>query len=248
MLFWTFKKMLHEKRMTGLLALVFVGLSLGFVVHRSPTFAGGMIGHLVGIAGASIMSLTLIYPFRKRMQKKRGKNNPLNRHMYYGLIGPCLVVIHAAHKFSNLIGVITFLSMFLIVFSGIVGKFLFRRVSRTLKQQQKAASLLRAQFERQKKNAELLEACLIKPENEPAQDNESPEYEQIKWERDRQCEELLEVVHSLAETEYLVKAFSGTKKLFSRWLRVHYMLALLLFCMVIVHILTTFYYGLRWLR
>jgi hypothetical protein len=240
--------MLDERKITGLLAVLFVALSLGFVVHRNPTFAGGVVGHLVGIAGAAIMCLTLIYPFRKRVQKKRGKNNPLNRHIYYGLIGPCLVVVHAAHKSSNLIGVITFLSMFVIVFSGIVGRFLFRMVSRTLRQRQNDLALLEAQFEARKKDAELLRACVIKPATERVEEDESIGDEPIGWEGNRKCEELLDVVHSLAETEYIVKAFSGTKKLFSAWLRVHYMLALLLFSMMTVHILTTFYYGLRWLR
>jgi hypothetical protein len=240
--------MLDEKKITGLLAVLFVTLSLGFVVYRNPTFAGGVVGHLVGIAGAAVMSLTLIYPFRKRVQKKRGKKNPLNRHIYYGLIGPCLVVVHAAHKFSNLIGVITFLSMFLIVFSGIVGRFLFGRVSRTLRQRQNDLSLLKSQFEAKKKDAELLQACVIKPATETVEDDESVEDGEMAWEGNKECEELLDVVHSLAETEYVVKAFTGTKKLFSKWLRVHYMLALLLFSMLIVHVLTTFYYGLRWLR
>lgn len=240
--------MFNEKRITPLLAVLFVVLSLGFVVYRSPTFAGGFVGHLIGITGAAIMSLTLIYPFRKRVQKKRGKRNPLNRHIYFGLIGPSLVVVHAAHKSSNVIGVITFLSMFLIVFSGIVGRFLFRRVSRTLKQQENGLSMLKAQFEMQRKDAELLQACLTNLETNTEQGHESFEDEQVAWERDRKCEELLDMVHSLAETEYVVKAFSGTKKVFSRWLRIHYMLALLLFSMMTVHILTTFYYGLRWLR
>ena len=239
--------MFNEKRITPLLAVLFVALSLGFALHRSPTFAGSFLGHLIGIAGALLMCCALVYPFRKRVQKKRGKENPLNRHIYYGLIGPSVVVIHAAHKSSNLIGVITFLSMFLIVFSGIVGRFLYSRVSRTLKQQENDLSLLKAQFEAHKKDTELYQARLRKPQIEGMEDDDSSEDEKVAWERDRKYEELLDLVHSLAETEYVVKAFSGTKKLFSRWLRIHYMLALLLFSMMIIHILTTFYYGLRWL-
>jgi hypothetical protein len=242
--------MLNEKRVTGVLAVFFVMLSLGFVVHRSPTFAGGFMGHLIGMAGALLMCLALLYPFRKRVLKKRGKSNPLNRHIYYGLIGPSLVVIHAAHKFSNLIGVITFLSMFLIVLSGIVGRFLFGRVNRTLKEQQHDLSLLKARFELEKENTKLLRACLIRAETEDGEGSglDAFEDEKAEWEMDAKCERLIGLAHSLAETEYVVKAFSGTKRLFSRWLRLHYMLALLLFSMMTVHVLTTLYYGLRWLR
>ena len=239
--------MLNEKRITALLAVFFTALSLGFVVHRSPTFAGGSVGHLIGIAGALIICLTLIYPFRKRVQKRRGKRNPLNSHIYYGLIGPSLVVIHSAHKFSSLIGVVSFLSIFLVVFSGIVGKFLFRRVNRSLNQQHKDLSLLRDRFEELRKEAKLLRASLRRPETKESKDGENFDDDQMEWEIDRKYGELLDLTHSLAETEYVVEAFSGTKRLFSGWLRVHHVLALLVFSMMIVHILASFYYGVRWL-
>jgi len=240
--------MLNEKRITGLLAVLFVALSLGFVVHRSPTFAGGFLGHLTGIAGALIMCLTLIYPFRKRVQKKRGKRNPLNSHIYYGLIGPSLLVIHSAHKFSNLIGVVVFLSMFTTVFSGIIGKFLFKRVNRTLKQQQTDLSLLTARFEELRRNTGRVRACLTETKTTNSGVENAAEDGQMESEREIECEELLDVAHSIAEGEYIVKAFAGTKRLFSGWTRIHYVLTVLLFSVMAVHILTTFYYGLRWLR
>jgi hypothetical protein len=239
--------MLNEKRITGLLALFFVALSLGFLVHRSPTFAGSFIGHIIGIAGALLMCCALIYPFRKRVQKKRGRQNPLNQHIYFGLIGPSLVVIHSAHKFSSLIGVVSFLSMFLMVFSGIVGKFLFGRVNRRLKQQQTDLSLLTDRFEALRKEAMVLQAGLDRTNTIQSKDEIAAGDEELEWERNRKTEELLDVTHSLAETEYVVKAFSGTKLLFKRWLRIHYILALLLFSMIMVHILAALYYGIRWL-
>jgi Ca2+/Na+ antiporter len=240
--------MLNERKITGFLAILFVALSLGFIVHRSPTFAGGFLGHLIGIIGALIMCLTLIYPFKKRVQKKRGKQNPLHSHIYFGLIGPCLVVIHAAHKFANLIGVVVFLSMFVVVFSGIVGKFLFRKVNRTLKQHQNDLSLLRARFEELRKDASLVHVCLRRPDASGAVIKDDDENEQTELELEGKCEELLDIAHAIAEAEYIEKAYSGAKRLFTRWIRIHYMLTVLLFSVMIVHILTTFYYGFRWLR
>lgn len=240
--------MLDEKKITGFLAVVFVTLSLAFVVHRSPTFAGGFLGHVMGIVGAFIMCLTLIYPFKKRIQKKRGKKNPINRHIYYGLIGPCLVVIHSAHKFANLIGVIAFLSMFLVVFSGIVGRFLYRKVNRTLKQHQSDLSLLRGRLEELRKDTRLVRTCVAATDSDDRDDQKLKEDEQMDLEQERKCDELLELARSIAEAEHVEKAFSGTKRLFSRWIRIHYLLTILLFSVMIVHILTTSYYGFRWLR
>ena len=237
-----------DRKITGFLAVLFVALNLAFIVYRSPTFAGGLLGHLIGILGAVIMCLTLIYPFKKRVQKKRGKQNPLNSHIYFGLIGPCLVVIHAAHKFTNLIGVVVFLSMFVVVFSGIIGKFLFKKVNRTLKQRRSDLSLLRERFEKLREDTALVQACLRTPASDTPQEKTIHKDEQAELELDRKCEELLDVAHSIAEAEYIEKAFSGTKRLFSRWIRIHYVLTVLLFSVMMVHVLTTFYYGFRWLR
>jgi hypothetical protein len=240
--------MLDDKKITGVLAVAFVTLSLAFVLHRNPTFAGGFVGHLMGIIGASIMCLTLIYPFKKRILKRRGKKNPIQRHIYYGLIGPCLVVIHSAHKFANLIGVIAFLSMFMVVFSGIVGRFLYRKVNLTLKQHQSDLSLLRGRLEELKKDTRLVRACVIAPSPNDENDRTSMEEEQMDLEEEKECDELWELARSIAEAEHIEKAFSGTKRLFSRWIRIHYLLTILLFSVMIVHILTTSYYGFRWLR
>ena len=240
--------MLNERKITGFLAVLFVVLNLGFIVYRSPTFAGGFIGHLIGIVGALIMCFTLIYPFKKRVQKKRGKQNPLNRHIYFGLIGPSLVVIHAAHKFTNLIGVVVFLSMVVVVFSGIVGRFLFIKVNRTLKQHRRDLSLLRERFEELRKNTSLVQVCLRRPDPDNPEEKPPEKDEEMELELERQCEDLLDIAHAITEAEYIEKAYSGARRLFSRWIRVHYLLTVLLLSVMIVHILTTFYYGFRWLR
>jgi hypothetical protein len=240
--------MLNEKNIAALLAILFVVLVAGFLVHQSPAFAGSLIGHLIGIAGILIMFMALIYPFRKRVLRKRGRQNPLNTHIHYGLIGPCLVVIHSAHKFGSMVGMLCFVSMLLVVLSGIVGKFLFRRVNRSLKQQKSDVALLRRVFEKRRKKIHVLDASLQTQNGNHAQGDEQQSIEEEKdLERQARHEELVNLAHSIAETEHIIKVFSGTSTLFSRWIRVHYLLTFFLFSMVLVHVLTTVYYGLRWL-
>jgi len=242
--------MLNEKTITILLSVFFVVLTLGFLFHQSPTFAGSFAGHTLGITGGVIMTLTLIYPFRKRVQKKRGKTNPINTHIYYGLIGPSLVVIHSAHKFSSTIGVLCFLSMLVVVVSGIVGKFLFRKVNRTLKQQKSDLEALKRLFAQRSEDAEKCKAYLdIRTEGlSGGQGPDIADDELEEAEGQQMCETLLGLAYSITELEHAVSIFSGTKTLFSRWIRVHYILTTFLFAMVIVHVLTTLYYGLRWLQ
>lgn len=239
--------MMREKNINGLLAVFFVVLAAGFVLHRSETFAGGLTGHLIGIVGAVMMFLTLVYPFKKRVLGRRGKQNPLSRHIFYGLMGPSLAVVHSAHKLDSLIGLLTFVAMLMVVLSGIIGRFLFRRVSRSLKDQQHELSMLKDVFQKRK---EEVAACDVYFELEPAAEkgnetdlnNESPEEEQ-----ERQCEQLFDLARSISELEYTTTFFESTKSLFSKWMKVHHLLTLFLFSFVIVHILTVLYYGLRWL-
>lgn len=237
--------MLNEKNITALLSIFFVIFVLGFLLHQSPTFAGSLFGHLIGIAGTVIMSMTLVYPFRKRIQKKKGKKNPINTHIYYGLIGPLLVVVHSAHKFSSIIGVLVFLSMFIVVGSGIVGKFLFRRTNRAVKQQKSDLETLKSLFALRRADATQCRSYLAIGKK-ALWDSDQVTGGVTDIEGQQRCEVLLHLANSITELEQSVRIFSHTKVLFSRWIRVHYLLTFFLFAMVIVHVLTTLYYGLRW--
>jgi len=61
------------------------------------------------------------------------------------------------------------------------------------------------------------------------------------------CGEWLDEVRTLAEIEYATRFFDRLKTVFSRWIRIHYAISGLLFALMIVHVMTTVYYGLRWL-
>jgi len=239
--------MMREKNINGLLAVFFVVLAAGFVVHRSETFAGSLPGHLIGVVGTVMMFLTLVYPFKKRVLGRRGRQNPLSRHIFYGLMGPSLAVVHSAHKLDSVIGLLTFGAMLLVVLSGITGRFLFRRVSRSLKDQQHELAMLKGEFQRRK---EEVAACDVYFEIEPAAEkgNETGmNNEFLEEEQERRCEQLFDLAQSISELEYTTTFFESTKSLFSKWMKVHHLLTLFLFSFVLVHILTVLYYGLRWL-
>ena len=232
--------MMTEKNINALLAVFFVVLTAGFLFHRSATFAGSLAGHLIGIAGTVMMFMTLVYPFKKRVLGRRGRKNPLGTHILYGLAGPSLVVIHSAHKLDSLIGLLTFLTMLVVVLSGIVGRYLFRSVNRTLKEQKKELETLRSSFQKRKEEVAACEAFFDpdRAEEETATiDNEQ---------RDR-CARLYELAQSISELEYATSLFDTTRSMFSKWMKVHHVLTLFLFSFVILHILTVLYYGLRWL-
>lgn len=240
--------MWNEKNINAFLAFFFGLLVIGFLFHQSRTFAGSAPGHALGIAGTILILMTLIYPFRKRILKKKGKQNPLNSHISYGLIGPSLVVVHSAHKFSSLVGILVFVSLVLVVFSGIVGRYLFKKVNRSLREQKRDHRLLQDRIESRKN--EMLAACMLSEEETHEQTDvpqQTPEHWEVRSDMTAACEQWLDEVRALAETEYSMQFFDRLNVLFSRWIRIHYWISGVLFALIGVHVITTLYYGLRWL-
>lgn len=240
--------MWQERNINAYLAVFFVILVMGFLVHQDPTFAGSALGHALGIIGGIFILMTLMYPFRKQVLKKKGKQNPLNSHIAYGLVGASLVVIHSGHKLESLIGILIFLSLVLVVLSGIVGRFLFKKVNRSLKEQKRDHKLLKERIERRKHD--LFAACRVDSSDEYAvKDMAGSEPSALSPAPDLidECSQWLDEIRSFAETEYNMKFFDRLKTLFTRWIWIHYIISALLFALLIVHVMTTLYYGLRWL-
>lgn len=239
--------MIDDKQLTAWLATIFVSLAAIFMLFPVPAFGGTGLGHLVGIIGSFLMLLTLIYPYRKRIQKKKGRKNPLNPHIYFGLVGPSLVIAHSGHKLASRIGVFVFTAMLLVVLSGIVGRFLFKKVNRSVKEHKKEIDTLQTLF-RQRKAAISREDIQRYLAGQPLYEENSEEAAEQKGEvAFRKCRELQEIAQSIADEEQEMKAFTQIKTLFTRWILVHIYLSVFLFGMLFVHILSTFYYGFGWL-
>ncbi len=239
--------MLNEKNINGLLAVFFILLVLGFLVHRNRIFPGTFIGHGLGVSGTICIFLALLYPFRKRVLGKRGKQNPLNRHITYGLTGSCLVVIHSAHKVSSLIGLFIFLTLILLVLSGIVGRFLRRKVGKNLKDQKKNLGLLKKRMKEKQNEIASCDFSFIRS-GTTAMEEGNPEEEISRSEMVRICRQWLDTFYAVADLEYSIKVFDRTQRLFSGWIRAHYGLTFLLLALLVVHVMTVFYYGIRWLE
>lgn len=94
----------------------------------------GSLGHLLGILGSIFMILLLLYSIRKRFrfaQKMGNLNTWLQVHIFLGITGPVLILFHTVFKFSGIVS-IAFWSMVLVVASGIIGKYIYELIPRSL--------------------------------------------------------------------------------------------------------------------
>jgi hypothetical protein len=95
--------------------------------------AGGTIGHKLGLVGSAMMVLMLLYSVRRRVGALR-RAGPLSRwldaHIFLGVIGPLLVVLHSTFKVRGLVA-LSFWSMIVVASSGVLGRYLYLQIPRT---------------------------------------------------------------------------------------------------------------------
>jgi hypothetical protein len=94
---------------------------------------GGSMGHTFGVAGASLMTVMLLYSVRKRVKVFRalGKlRDWLDFHIFCGVIGPLLVILHSSFKVQGLVA-LSFWSMIAVALSGVLGRYLYLQIPRT---------------------------------------------------------------------------------------------------------------------
>ncbi len=103
-------------------------------VHKTLK-PGGVLGHGYGIIGTLMMIVGVFgYMLRKRVKVmyRWGRIKYwLEFHIFLCTLGPILVVFHSAFKFGGLIS-ISFWSMVAVVLSGVVGRFIYIQIPRTV--------------------------------------------------------------------------------------------------------------------
>jgi len=123
-----------ELWLAGLTCVLLAGSYYAVVqLTRQIPAAGGLYGHLIGVLGFVLMLLTeTLYSLRKRSRLARWGRMAgwLQFHIYTGIVGPFMVLLHSSWKLNGLAGV-TMLMTGVIVISGFVGRYIYTRIPRT---------------------------------------------------------------------------------------------------------------------
>lgn len=252
--------MLERERaiVTGMVLLL-LALVLGFYVHRDPRFPGSLVGGVLGISGAALMLVPLAYLFVKRIPFLRA---PVTRavsmrtllaiHIYAGVLGPILGVLHSGHRFQSSLGIALTTMMIIVALSGFLGRYLMGSLSKDMREQQQLLAGLRVAYERtagelahDPERTGTLKAfsgfftrlaapffvdsgtSATRPRSAPAR--------------------ALRLTESMADLEYAIKSHEIVKRAFGRWLACHIVIALILYSLLALHIWSAWYFGIRWL-
>ena len=126
----------NKELWAALLAMILITgvYGLVFTTTREIPPASELFGHGMGIVGFILMLLTeTLYSLRKRSRSVRwGKMSIwLQLHIFTGIVGPYMVLLHTSWKFNGLAGATTLLTV-IIVFSGFIGRYIYTRIPRTI--------------------------------------------------------------------------------------------------------------------
>ena len=229
---------------------------LGFFFHRSPRFPGSGWGAAFGIAGAALMLVPLAYPIAKRIPFLNARITPhvsmqslLTMHVYAGIFGPLLAIIHTGHKFDSLLGISLTATMLLVVVSGFTLRYLLTYVGHEITDKLLLLQTARGDLDsawgvlertpaekRALPKAPLLATGLASLGFETTSGAGGP------------AGDVTRLAESVADLEYAVRTHELFKRWFRRSLTLHIVLSVIMYLLLALHIGSGIYFGLRWLK
>lgn len=125
-------------RLTTWLSLMLAGwLLLWGWQHRQRLYLSPEdgAGYVLGIIGASLMAMLLLYPLRKKLRLMRGwgaVRHWFRMHMVFGIAGPVAILYHCNFQLGATNSNVALLAMVVVASSGLVGRFLYSLIHQGL--------------------------------------------------------------------------------------------------------------------
>jgi hypothetical protein len=143
-----------ERLAVGALVSALALVAPGFLLHAAPRFPGSLAGSLIGIAGAVLLVLLLAYSVVKHSAwlktwttEHASLRAILSFHVYAGVVGALLGIVHSGHKLYSPLGIGLVAAMLVVVFSGFVGRYYLVQVGTDLREQQGMLAVLRTRYD-----------------------------------------------------------------------------------------------------
>ena len=208
-------------------AIILITLVYLFVVITWSGFpaASGLFGHSIGILGFLLMLMTeTLYTYRKRSRTARwGRlSSWLRFHIFTGLVGPYMVLLHSSWKFNGLAG-ITMLLTIIIVVSGFLGRYIYTSIPRT-------ADGVEVESEELQHYITTIEAELQSRKNAQSQNKE----------QDKDYKSLLKRQRVLQRQ---VSSLAMARKTMALWHTIHVPIGMALFSAAFIHSVAAIYYA-----
>ena len=234
----------------------------------------GVLGHGLGIVGTLLILIGVFgYMIRKRnrsLQRVGVLKYWLEFHIFLCTLGPVMILFHTAFKFGGIVSV-SFWSMVAVVASGVVGRFIYRQIPRTI--QGRELSLQEIRDLKNQLNSDLKshttdetafdflkEKPHVKKSNKELLFSMWGQYfedrTQIKnlkqqLQQNNFSQEKIKEISSFATKELSmlrrIERLQLIQKLFRYWHVAHLPFAIIMLLIMIVHVIVTISFGARWI-
>ena len=241
----------------GLVALLIV-LWLPFPFHVSPRFAGSALGGALGVGGAVLMLVPLAYSVVKRVPALKRRlsrlltlRTLLTWHIYAGILGPILGVLHSGHDYQSPLGVGLVAMTLVLVLSGFAGRYMLGRLTRATMAQKGGLAKLQQRYE------QTLDALRAGDQGGSHLRPLSSFLGRVALAalavldptvRELPAVEAVRQAEAIADLEAAVRAQETVRRLFRTWLNVHLALSAVLYALLALHVWAVLHFGVRWLR
>jgi len=237
----------------------------------------GVYGHGYGILGSLFMLIGVgIYMLRKRLRSwsKLGQiKHWLEFHIFLCTLGPILVLFHTAMKFGGIVS-ISFWSMVAVFASGIIGRFIYIQIPRTIEGRE--LSLGELQSSKSNVTGLLNEKFALKQETLDLISNATSSRSAItegssisrffrKYQLDRknikhikqdidqyhltknELKQIIRYIKNEITLNRRIDRLNFMKNLFKYWHVAHLPFAVIMLVIMIIHVIVTLTFGYKWI-
>jgi hypothetical protein len=175
----------------------------------------------------------------------------LTWHIYAGILGPILALLHTGHKFSSPVGIaLTAMALF-VVFSGFAGRYLTSQFAQTIHEKKQILTALELKYRDTATElaARPEQAAILRPASEFLVrlaanifiGRKTPEAATASF-------SAIQLANAIADVEYAIKTHEMFKRFFAGWLKFHILISLVLYGLLGLHVWAGVYFGLRWFK
>ena len=227
--------------------------------------ATGLVGHGIGILGFILMLATeTLYSLRKRMRGQVfGRMSTwLQFHIFTGIVGPYMVLLHTSWKFNGLAGIVMLLTV-IVVISGFIGRYIYTAMPRTVDGAEMTLGDLQVRIEQADAQLEAWNASrrvavatvaaqlAVVPEGHPGSSLPAlgrtlaylghqlqvwRETQHLDAEGRRQAARIKQLVEERRRLQRQIQSLATARRLLAIWHTIHIPLGVALFLMAFIHI------------
>jgi malonyl CoA-acyl carrier protein transacylase len=250
----------------ALAAIAVITALYAVVAAQGIPRSSSVLGHCLGIVGFLMMlSTEMLYSLRKRARGKAlGRMSTwLQIHIFTGIVGSYMVLLHSAWKFNGLAGALMLMTV-VIVISGFIGRYIYTAVPRTVDgaevtlrdlEHQIAAADVQLQVLGVNRLTPVLAAAPV-----PARSNASLVFGRAlaQWKYEREVQQAIKTVDGVGKTQAVqmqqllderfrlqrqVQSLATARRLLAVWHTIHIPIGVALFIVAFIHIGDTLYYA-----